>query len=934
MSKLVIVESPAKAKTIERYLGPGWEVLASYGHVRDLLPKDGSVKPDEGFAMVWQTDKRGEERLREIAKRLGKGGADELWLATDPDREGEAISWHIVQALQERKKLGASGWKRVTFNAITKDAVQEAFANPRALDDSLVQAYLARRALDYLYGFSVSPVLWRKLPGSRSAGRVQSVALRLVCEREEERERFTPVPYWMVEARFSHEGKSFIARPAEFRGQKIPAKGINDEALARELAGAIEAADPWRVAALEKREELRRPKPPFITSTLQQEASSRLGFQAQRTMRVAQSLYEAGRITYMRTDGLTIAGGALMELRREIANVYGKEYAADRGWKSKARNAQEAHEAIRPTNITLHPEKSGLSGEEEALYRLIWQRTMASQMSDAKVERATATLTAEGFEGSLRASGLSLLFPGYMRAWSDRLEAPKRGAPARKEKSETAGSAGGASGDAQGDGGAGDSSDDGSQEKESSELPVLREGDAPARGLVSCDRRETRPPGRYSEAALVRRMEELGIGRPSTYASILQVLRDREYVSMESRSFIPQDLGRVVNAFMKEFFPRYVEYDFTAKLEEELDLISDGKQDWKSALSSFWTGFSSAITDLADLKVSDVIDALDRELGPHFFPLRADEPDYDPRLCPACGGRLGIKLGRTGGFIGCSNYPDCRNTRQLGVVDGTGPALPRSLGAHPATGLEVRIMSGPYGPYIQEGETPKKGDKDAPKPRRSGLVKGEDVATVTLERAVGYLALPRPLGEHDGEKVTAGLGRYGPWVKRGRSYASIPAEDDLFEIGLNRAVALIETKLAGGGRGRGRAAALRELGEHPDGGPISVMKGRYGPYVKHGKINATLPSGTEPETVTLEEAVALIAKRAERAARKGGAKRAPKKKAAKKKTATKKTAKKAASKKTPAKKAAAKKTAPEGETAQEGGQKAGPEDGPKPEAES
>ncbi|MGR4000263.1 MAG: type I DNA topoisomerase [Alphaproteobacteria bacterium] len=858
--RIVIVESPAKAATIERYLGQGWEVHASYGHIRDLLPKDGSVDPENDFAMIWQT--QDEKRVREIGRSLVAGS--ELWLATDPDREGEAISWHLIEELERRGKLSGHKWHRVSFNEITKEAIKEAFANPRTLDEDLIQAYLARRALDYLYGFTISPVLWRKLPGSRSAGRVQSVTLRLVCEREEERELFTPVPYWQVEARFVHSGKTFIARPTLWQGKKIPARGVGDEATAQAIAKALQEPRKWRVASVEAREERRRPKPPFTTSTLQQEASSRLSFSAQRTMRVAQSLYESGRITYMRTDGANFARSATSAVRDAIVSDYGSDFLHKdaRAWKSRARNAQEAHEAIRPTDITLKPEQANLNGEALALYRLIRQRALASQMSDARLERVTATIEGEGFDGTMRASGLSVIFPGYLKVWQERIErAPKK----------ESGSESGDSSDGSHSSESGESSDE-----SSGELPVLREGDVPVLSESTNTRRETSPPSRYSEAALVRKMEELGIGRPSTYANILQVLRDRDYVVMEGRSFVPHERGRVVNAFMKAFFLDYVEYDFTARLEDKLDQVSDGKRNWKETLNDFWGDFSKASNGLLSLKVTEVIDVLDSKLGPHFFPADPDKPEYEPRLCPSCGGRLGIKLGRSGGFIGCSNYPECRHTRQLEVMDGSAPAYPRVLGSHPDSGLEVKLMNGPFGPYIQEGEV----GEDGRKPHRTGLPKGEDPKAIDFARALRFLELPRVIGEHDGESVTAGLGRYGPWVRRGSGpYASIPRDEHVLEIGLNRAVALIEAKGQRGSRAQGRA-----LGEHPDGGEVKVLDGRYGPYVRYKSIYASIPKDRDPETFALDEAIALIAAKA---ATKGTKRKAKTKTKAKTKRKTK-----------------------------------------------
>ena len=883
MDKIVIVESPAKAETIRRYLGDGWRVLASYGHVRDLLPKDGSVRPDEDFAMTWSTDSRGEKRIREIASALGKGS--ELWLATDPDREGEAISWHLVEELERRGKLGKDSWKRVTFNEITRDAIQEAFARPRTIDKNLVDAYLARRALDYLFGFSLSPVLWRKLPGSRSAGRVQSVALRIICDREDEIEKFIPVPYWSVTAKLAAQGKEFTARPETWQGKKVPPRGFDAEQDAKAVAKALNSLDTITVESLEVKEESRKPKPPFTTSTLQQEASRRLGLSVVQTMRLAQRLYEgvslgsesSGLITYMRTDSTQISGSAIAALRETIEKTYGTEYLpkSPRQWKKKARNAQEAHEAIRPTNFSRNPDSVAkrLQADELALYRLIWQRALAGQMAEARLERTTATLTSDKFDGSLRAVGTVVVFDGFLRLWKERI-------PATSDSGKD---------------------EDREDEKDNSQeliLPPLREKDrVEVRGAES-KHHETKPPARYTEASLVKILEERGIGRPSTYAPTLQVLRDRSYVSMEGRAFVPDDRGRIVVAFLKEYFPDYVEHDFTAKMEEELDAISLGSRQWREPLSEFWRDFSSVVDGLSDVRTREVIDALDKALGGHFFPRDENEPNKDPRLCPNCGGRLGIKLGRTGGFIGCSNYPTCRHTKSLGI--GGDDGLPLELGTDPETKLEISVRNGPFGPYIQLGEA--EGDK---KPKRVGLPKGRDPSALSKEEALGFLSLPRTLGEHEGEKVTAGIGRFGPWVKKGKTFASVPRDEDVLAVGLNRAVTLVEEKLKRGPGGRG-GKVLRELGEHPEGGAIAVMEGRYGAYVKHGKINATLTAEFSPDTVTIEQAVELIAARAARAARKGTGKKATKKTTGKK--APKKTAKKAATKKT-AKKTAKKATA-------------------------
>ena len=891
MDKIVIVESPAKAETIRRYLGDGWQVLASYGHVRDLLPKDGSVRPDEDFAMTWSTDSRGEKRIREIASALGKNA--ELWLATDPDREGEAISWHLVEELERRGKLGKSGWKRVTFNEITRDAIQEAFARPREIDKNLVDAYLARRALDYLFGFSLSPVLWRKLPGSRSAGRVQSVALRIICDREDEIEVFTPVPYWSVTVRLAAQGKNFIARPDTWRGKKVPPRGFDGEQDATQVAEVLNSLDAVTVESLEVKSESRRPKPPFTTSTLQQEASRRLGLSVSQTMRLAQRLYEgvslgaesSGLITYMRTDSTQISESAVAAMRETIEKTYGDEYLpkSPRLWKKKARNAQEAHEAIRPTNFSRAPETLAkvLRADELALYRLIWQRALAGQMADAKLERTTASLSNAKFDGTLKAVGTVVVFDGFLRLWKETLPAAHE-AGKGEDKDE-------------------DKEDEKGEDEELILPPLKEKENVELRGAES-KRHETKPPPRYTEASLVKMLEERGIGRPSTYAPTLQVLRDRNYVSMEGRAFVPDDRGRIVIAFLKEYFPDYVEYDFTAKMEEELDAISLGSRKWREPLSEFWRDFSSVVEGLSDVRTREVIDALDKALGAHFFPRDEKEPNKDPRLCPNCGGRLGIKFGRTGGFIGCNNYPQCRHTKSLGASGDDG--LPRELGTDPETDLEISVRNGPFGPYIQLGEV--EGDK---KPKRVGLPKDRDPGAVSKEEAMGFLSLPRTLGEHEGEKVTAGIGRFGPWVKKGKTFASVPRDEDVLTVGLNRAVDLVEEKIKRGPASRG-GKVLRELGEHPEGGAVAIMEGRYGAYAKHGKINATLTAEFAPDTITLEQAIALIAERAAKAARKGTGKKTTRKKAAKKtaKKATKKVAKKVAKKAT-AKKTAVKKTA-------------------------
>ena len=876
---VVVVESPAKAKTINKYLGSDYTVLASYGHIRDLPSKDGSVEPDNDFAMSWEVDAKASKRVSDIVDAMKK--ADRLILATDPDREGEAISWHVLEVLNKKKALKDKTVQRVTFNAITKTAVTEAMKAPRDLDMELVEAYLARRALDYLVGFTLSPVLWRKLPGSRSAGRVQSVALRLVVDRELEIERFRTQEYWTVDADVSAGSDPFLARLVKHEGKKLTKFDLGNEASALAAKAAVEAA-VFKVEAVEKKPGKRSPAPPFTTSTLQQEAARKLGFSAQRTMQAAQKLYEGvdiggetvGLITYMRTDGVSMAPEAIFEARDVIGSVYGKAYVPDspRMYKSKAKNAQEAHEAIRPTSLARNPGSLRLEPELGRLYELIWKRTIASQMESARIERTTVDLTSADGQTGLRATGQVVQFPGYLAVYEEGRD------------------------------------DEG--DEDSARLPAITEG-AAAKVIESrADQHFTEPPPRYSEASLVKKMEELGIGRPSTYASVLGVLRDREYVRMEKQRFIPEDKGRLVTAFLEQFFKRYVEYDFTAALEEQLDLVSDGKLDWKQFLRDFWKDFHAAVGEIAELRTTNVLDALNEALGPHIFPDKGD--GSNPRLCPTCGsGQLSLKTGKFGAFIGCSNYPECRYTRQLGVSEGEGDAesADKQLGLNPATGLAVWLKNGRFGPYVEELAAEGSGDK----PKRSSLPKGWIASAMDLEKALRLLSLPREVGKHpdDGKVITAGLGRFGPFVLHDGTYANLENADEVFDVGLNRAVAILADKRAGGGRPqRAAAAALAELGNHPeDGKPIRVLSGRFGPYIKHGDTNANVPKGKDPTAITLEEALALIAERAA----KGGAKKPAKKAAASKSKA--KAESDAPAKKTAAKKPAAKKAAPKSKAA-------------------
>ena len=881
MSDVVVVESPAKAKTINKYLGGGYTVLASLGHVRDLPPKDGSVRPDQDFAMDWEADGRGEKQIAAIAAALK--GARRLYLATDPDREGEAISWHVRAMLEARRALKGVEVHRITFNEITKNAIRAAMAHPRDLDQSLIEAYLARRALDYLVGFTLSPVLWRKLPGSRSAGRVQSVALRLICEREAEIETFRAREYWTVEADFTTpRGDPFTARLTHLDGKRLDQFDLADERAAQAAKAAV-AKGGFSIAAVEKKRVKRHPQPPFTTSTLQQEASRKLGFGAQQTMRLAQQLYEGvdiggeavGLITYMRTDGVQMAAEAIAAIRDHVRAAFGADYvpARPREYQTKAKNAQEAHEAIRPTDITLTPERAAphLSPEQRRLYELIWKRAAAAQMQSAELDQVSVEIAAGGTR--LRATGSTLAFDGFLKLY-------------REDQDEAEG------------------------EEEGRLLPAMAEGERPALGEVRADQHFTQPPPRYSEASLVKKMEELGIGRPSTYASILSVLQERAYVRLEKRRFIPEDRGRLVTAFLVSFFNRYVDTGFTAALEEQLDDVSGGRVGWRDVMRAFWDAFSAAVEETRDLKVSDVIEALDRDLGPHFFPPRAD--GSDPRICPACGGgRLGLRLGRHGSFIGCSNYPECRYTRKLAIEGSEGDAETlregmRLLGQHPETGEDITVRRGPYGLYVQQGEAPED-PKSKARPKRASLPRGMNGEEITLAQALGLLSLPRQIGLHPetGEPIAAGLGRFGPYIRMGGVYASLDRDDDVLSVGLNRAVDLLARKLA----------SVRNLGPHPkDSAPITVRKGRFGPYVQHGQMVANLPRGMALEEVTAEQAVALLAEKGKvlrprgKAAAKANGKGAAEARAKAAKPAAPKAAAKSA--KVPARKPAAAKAKP------------------------
>ncbi len=858
---VVIVESPAKAKTINKYLGPEYEVVASYGHIRDLPSKDGSVDPDDDFAMVWQADAKAAKRLSEIA-RLVKG-SKKLILATDPDREGEAISWHLLEVLKKKRVLKDVKIERVAFNAVTKKAIMEALAHPREIDASLVDAYLARRALDYLVGFTLSPVLWRKLPGSRSAGRVQSVALRLVCNRESEIEAFKSREYWTINADLkTGTNKSFSARLVSVEGKKLGKFDIPDEARAKTLEAALKLAQ-YSVADLQKKPRKRNPWPPFTTSTLQQEASRKLGFSSQQTMRTAQKLYEGinikgethGLITYMRTDAVQMSGEGIAACRAAIGDNFDGRYLPEypRAYKTKAKNAQEAHEAIRPTDFRRKPKDMSrfLDSDQARLYTLIWNRAVASQMSGAEFERTTIEISArhDGAEHGLRATGQVLVFDGFLKLYKE-------------------------------------SRDDDKNTDEEMNLPRVEPQEKLGLLKMGTKQHFTEPPPRYTEASLIKRMEELGIGRPSTYTSTLTVLRDREYVRLEKRQLLPEDKGRLVTAFLENFFNKYVEYDFTAELEEKLDRISNGDVAWKQVLREFWTDFIKVVDDIKDLRVSEVLDTLNEAMEAHVFPPHED--GSPARKCPSCDdGQLSLKVGRFGAFVGCSNYPECRFTRQL-VTNGDDEAAEangeRELGIDPESGRVVIQKKGRFGPYVQL----EPGDDDE-KPKRASLPKDIDTANVELDIALKLLSLPREIGKHPetGKPIIAAIGRYGPYVNHDGIYVNLKEWNDVFTTGLNHAVALLADKA----KSRSGPTALKELGPHPDDGEkVRILDGRYGPYVKHGRTNASLPKGTEPDDVSMEQAVALLAARAKKnpaAKRKAPAKKKP---AAKKKTPVKKKA--------------------------------------------
>ena len=865
MKNVVVVESPAKAKTIEKYLGSDYKVVPSVGHIRDLPPKNGSVEPAKDFEMKWEIPDRSKKPVGEIRSALK--GADKLILATDPDREGEAISWHVLEVMSEKKALEGIPVERVVFNEITKGAILDAMEKPRGVNDELVDAYRARRALDYLVGFEISPILWKKLPGARSAGRVQSVALKLICEREAEIEAFDPVEYWSVEAALQKEdGSPFTARLTHFDGRKLGKHDITGEEMAMAAAEAIRSSS-LEVQEVETRRIKRNPQAPYTTSTLQQEASRKLGFSASRTMRVAQKLYEGinigsettGLITYMRTDGVQLGQEAITDIRKAITDLKGDRYlpVTARVYKSKAANAQEAHEAIRPTDIGRKPEDMAghLEDDQRRLYELIWRRAIASQMESAEIDQTGADIVDRGGKVTLRASGSVIVFDGFLSVY--------------REGTDDANGGNGTGGD-----GGNDRSKAGDERKF---LPPLASGEPLRLGEARPEQHFTQPPPRYTDASLVKKMEELGIGRPSTYSSIISVLQDRGYVVKDGGRFMPEETGRIVSAFLEGFFTRYVEYGFTARLEEDLDRVSDGKLQWKALLADFWSAFKPQVDALEDIERAPVLKEINTILERYLFP--AGDDGKPVRKCEHCqDGILGLQTGRNGAFIGCSNYPECRYTRPIGeeedAANGALASGDKLLGTDPDTGMEVWLRKGPYGVYAQLGGA------DVKKPKRCSLPKEMPPDSVDLATGLALLSLPREIGAHPGtgEAIAAGTGRYGPYLLYAGNYVSLPADDTVITIGINHAVELIDKS--------GKTPA-RNLGKGENGKDVLVKDGRYGPYVQHDGVNANIPKTVNPESLTLAEALELVEKKKARgpvrgkAAKRGrgGAKKARAKKA-------------------------------------------------------
>lgn len=813
--KLVIVESPAKAKTINKYLGSDYKVLASFGHIRDLPSKDGSVNPDEDFAMTWELSPGGKKRLNDIIAAVKD--ADTIVLASDPDREGEAIAWHILEELTARKKIKDKKIERVVFHEITKSAVTEAIKNPRQIDNNLVSAYMARRALDYLVGFTLSPVLWRKLPGSKSAGRVQSVALRLICDRETEIEKFNAEEYWTVDADLITKTQALIkTRLITLDGKKLEKFDLNTEAKALDAKAKIEAQD-FAVSNVERKKTNRYPAPPFTTSTLQQEAARKLRFSAKKTMQIAQKLYEEGLITYMRTDAVNLSKEAIEACRAAILKYFGEAYLPKtaKEYKTKSKNAQEAHEAIRPAHVDETPKKLETKQDSDAhkLYELIWKRTVACQMNPAIMDKVTVDATSADGKIVLRANGQVINFDGFLKLYVE-------------------------------------SKDDSDEDDENRILPNVETGESVTKGEIRPEQHFTTPPPRFTEASLVKKLEELGIGRPSTYASIIAVLQDRKYVRVEKLRFIPEDRGRIVTVFLENFFKKYVEYDFTAQLEEYLDDISNGEMEWKKLLGGFWTKFIKNIDAVQPLQISEVIEKIDEVLSYHLFPPRED--GSDPRICPECGkGRLSIKLGKFGAFLGCSNYPECKYTKPLtDVTEEMSSDTPKAPNPEDKTmgelnGLKVYLKKGPYGFYIQLGED---ATATTEKPKRVALPRNLKPEDVTPEQALILASLPRQLGNG----IEANIGKFGQYLKQGNKSKSLTGNDNIFNITLERAEEILKNVA--------ERPAGKILGQNPkDKADITVLSGRYGPYIKCGKNNYAIPREFKDRELTLEDALKIIA---------------------------------------------------------------------------
>ena len=815
--KLVVVESPAKAKTINKYLGSDYKVLASYGHIRDLPSKDGSVDPDNDFAMTWEFSPVGKKHLNDIIAALKD--CDTLILASDPDREGEAIAWHILEELKEKKKLNGKKIERVVFHEITKSAVKEGIENPREIDQDLVSAYMARRALDYLVGFNLSPILWRKLPGSKSAGRVQSVALRLICDRENEIDKFKAEEYWTIDVDLLTAQKAeMLTHLINLDGKKLDKFTINSEEKALAAKAKIEAQN-FAISNVERKKASRYPAPPFTTSTLQQEAARKLRFSAKKTMQVAQKLYEAGIITYMRTDAVNLSKEAIKACREAIEKYFGASYLPKtaKEYKNKTKNAQEAHEAIRPSDVMNTPKKMELKLDSDAykLYELIWKRTVACQMNPAILDRVVVDAKSADGKILLRANGQVIQFDGFLKLYQE-------------------------------------SKDDSDDDDENAILPNVETGESVEKKEIKPAQHFTTPPPRFTEASLVKKLEELGIGRPSTYANIIAVLQERKYVKVEKLRFIPEDRGRIVTVFLENFFKKYVEYDFTAQMEEFLDDVSAGAMQWKKLLAGFWAKFIKNIDEVKPLQLTEVINKVDEALSAHLFPPRED--GSDPRICPKCGkGRLSIKFGKFGAFLGCSNYPECSYTKPLTDTKEEEEEAANASAQKLASGEDkilcqmneqnVYLRKGPYGYYVQLGDV----SGNTEKPKRCSLPKFLKPEEITAEQAQILLSLPRDLGNG----IEANIGKFGQYIKQGTKSKSLSGEDNIFNITSERAEELLKNAVA--------KPEPTVLAQHPTTKEdITLNKGRYGMYLKCGKNNYAIPKGYAPSSLTAEEAIKIV----------------------------------------------------------------------------